>query len=253
MNIRFFLSTALLAAAAIPAHAVTLPFRANIYGNAVDGKCTIEVDVDGAAEIEVFGDRGLLHTLSGQTAVWRRFECNGVMPSNPGDFRFSGVDGRGTQTLLRDPRHGGGRAVVRIDDPKSGREGYTFDLEWHGGRGGAWGPGPVQGYRPGPVEEYRSGPAYIDGRRYGYDRNDGRGPGRAINVCESAVTARLERDGYGYVQFVHTDVDDDSGRNNWIVGTVEAQRGRRTTTFGFSCSVDFNRGVVTSVDVGRRR
>src|SRR5207247_607287 len=29
-----------------------------------------------------------------------------------------------------------GRAVVRIDDPNGGREGYTFDLLWNGGNGG---------------------------------------------------------------------------------------------------------------------
>ena len=32
------------------------------------------------------------------------------MPRNPGDFRFAGVDGRGRQSLVRDPR-GGGPAV----------------------------------------------------------------------------------------------------------------------------------------------
>jgi hypothetical protein len=41
------------------------------------GKCTIEVDVDGAAEVAVSGDSGRLRTLSGQTAVWRRFESSG--------------------------------------------------------------------------------------------------------------------------------------------------------------------------------
>jgi hypothetical protein len=110
--------------------------RAEIRGGGGDGKCTIEVEVDVAAEVEIRGDTARLHTLGGQRATWRRFVCNQVMPNNPRDFRFSGVDGRGRQELVRDPRHGGA-AVVRIDDPKSGREGYTFDIEWRGGGGGS--------------------------------------------------------------------------------------------------------------------
>jgi hypothetical protein len=96
------------------------------------GKCTLEVVVDGVAEVEIRGDTANLRTLSGQPAQWRRFECNGPIPNNPGDFRFSGVDGRGRQTLVRDPRNGG-VAVVRIEDPQGGSEGYTFDIEWSGG------------------------------------------------------------------------------------------------------------------------
>ena len=34
--------------------------------------------------------------------------------------------------MIREPRNGGG-AVVRIEDPDNGSEGYTFDLTWSGG------------------------------------------------------------------------------------------------------------------------
>src|SRR6266436_2878928 len=98
-------------------------------GNPDRGKCTIEVVVDGAAEVEVRGDTALLRNLSGQPAQWRRFECTSVMPQNPVDFRFAGVDGRGRQDLVGDPRNGG-VAVVRIEDPAGGAEGYTFRLTW---------------------------------------------------------------------------------------------------------------------------
>jgi hypothetical protein len=54
----------------------------------------MEVYMDGSADVEIHGDRGFLRTLSGQRAQWRRFERFGPMPTNPGDFRFSGVDGR---------------------------------------------------------------------------------------------------------------------------------------------------------------
>ena len=93
------------------------------------GKCTIEVVVDGAAEVEVRGDTANLRNLAGQPPQWRRFECNGSLPANPVDFRFAGVDGRGSQQLVQDPRNGG-VAVVRIEDPQSGSEAYTFDLFW---------------------------------------------------------------------------------------------------------------------------
>ena len=109
--------------------------RADIRGGGGDGKCTIEVEVDGTAEVEIRGDTARLHTLAGQRARWRRFVCNQVMPNNPYGFRFRGIDGRGRQELVRDPGRGG-TAVVRIDDPKGGSEGYTFDIEWRGARGG---------------------------------------------------------------------------------------------------------------------
>src|SRR5437016_668364 len=66
-------------------------------------KCTIEVIVDGVAEIEIQGDRGILHTLAGQPAQWVRFECSDTLPRQPLEFKFSGVDGRGRQSLIRDP------------------------------------------------------------------------------------------------------------------------------------------------------
>src|SRR6185295_11435959 len=77
------------------------------------GKCTVEVVVDGVAEVEVRGNTASLRTLQGQPAQWRRFECTGPMPANAANLRFSGVDGRGRQELVRDPRNGG-VAVVQI-------------------------------------------------------------------------------------------------------------------------------------------
>jgi hypothetical protein len=124
--------------------------RATMRGGGGDrGKCTIEVVVDGAAEIEIRGDRAVIRNLAGRPAEWRRFECNSIMPPNPADFRFQGIDGRGRQTLVRDPR-GNGPAVVRIDDPQNGSEGYTFDIMWAGG--GGFAPAP-----PAPPVE-RGGP-----------------------------------------------------------------------------------------------
>ena len=88
--------------------------------------------VDGAAEVEVRGGGdAVLRNLSGNPPQWRRFECTSIMPANPAGFRFEGVDGRGKQELVRDPRNGGA-AVVRIEDPNGGSEGYTFRVLWGG-------------------------------------------------------------------------------------------------------------------------
>ncbi len=123
--------------------------RATIRGGSPDrGKCTIEVVVDGAAEVEIRGDGAVLRNLAGRPPQWRRFECTGPLPGNPANFRFTGVDGRGRQTLIREPRNGGG-AVVRIEDPDNGSEGYTFDVTWNGGYPGGQAVPAYPGGQPG--------------------------------------------------------------------------------------------------------
>ena len=84
-------------------------------GNPDRGKCTVEVVVDGAAQVLIRGNTATLRDLNGRQPQWRRFECTAVMPPNPADFRFQGIDGRGRQSLVRDPRNGGA-AVVQIED-----------------------------------------------------------------------------------------------------------------------------------------
>ena len=144
------------ASAATFLHAQTLERHAtfNYGGDPNRGKCTVEVVVDGAADVEIRGDNAVLRNLSGQPPQWRRFECNGPLPPNPVNFRFAGVDGRGRQTLIRDPRNGG-VAVVRIEDRDNGREGYTFDIFWE--NGGAF-PPPSRGgqYPPPPPPDGRN-------------------------------------------------------------------------------------------------
>jgi hypothetical protein len=117
-------------------------YKGRITGGGGDrGKCTIEVRVDGSVELEISGAEGRMRTLTGSPASWTRMQCNAPMPANPLEFKFSGVDGRGNQYLVREPAQNRGVALIRIEDPKGGSEGYTFDLEWRGagptgGRGG---------------------------------------------------------------------------------------------------------------------
>src|SRR6266404_8072538 len=104
-------------------------------GRPEQGKCTVETEVDVTAEVEIFGDHAVIRTIAGQRSTFRRMACTGPMPLSPLEFTFTPVDGRGAQTLVRDPRGNGGRALVRIDnrrngDPRNGRQGYTFDLAW---------------------------------------------------------------------------------------------------------------------------
>src|SRR5713101_2362779 len=127
MHTRIFLSVVAVAAFTGNATAQNYQRQAVLTGggNRNGGQCTIEVIVDGAAEVQIRGGNGILRNLSGQPPQWRRFECTSIMPANPADFRFAGVDGRGRQELVADPRSGGA-AVVRIEDPDNGSEAYTF-------------------------------------------------------------------------------------------------------------------------------
>lgn len=225
------------------ANANPVSLRATITGGGGDGRCTISVSVDHSAEVDVSGDLGLLTTTGGQPATWRRFQCNAPMPRQPVDFRFVRIEGRGSMRLLQDPRSTGGRTVVQITDPQSGRGNYTFDLQWRGPGGGGWQPGPP--VPPGPPRPPLPPPG------------SGAGPGglpmgRAIQICQDSVTDRLNRDGYQYVAFERTLPDPNPGHDYWISGGVNGKRGFRTERFSFSCSVDARWGRVRSVDVQRR-
>jgi len=240
VNKFIFLSTAILGVLMPVAQANPVSRRATLTGGGGNGRCTIEVSVDDSAEVEVSGDMGLLTTISGQPAEWRRFQCNAPLPPKPVDFRFVRIGGRGAIRLIQDPRSTGGRAVIHIDDPQRSRGVYTFDLQWRGPGGGGWTPGP-----PPPQPGHWPSPG------------SGAGPGgfptaRAIRLCQDSVTTRLNRDGYHYVNFDRTSPVDNPGRHDWIKGTASGKRGFGTTWFSFSCSVDFGSGRVRSVDVWQR-
>ena len=215
--------------------------RANIRGGGSSdaGKCTIEVEVDGAADVEIRGDTAYLRTLQGQPATWRRFDCTVAMPRNPADFRFRGVDGRGNVQLLRSPDRGGA-AVVRIEDSKGGREGYTFDVEW---RGGAYANDPYS----------RNDPYSGGGRRNQpqseYGRNN-RWSTSTVAACEDAVRVRARQDhGVRNPRFSSADVADMRGNRDRVMGTFTGNRGE---DYEYSCTVKENNGRIQSVDIRRR-
>ena len=238
MYLRLYYATAVFGLLGGAIHAQTMERRANFTGGGgPEGRCTVEVIVDGAAEVEIRGDRAVLRNLFGQTPQWRRFECTSPMPGNPVNFRFQGVDGRGRQSLVSDPRRGGA-IVVRIEDPDNGSEGYTFDVFWQGQGGGFPPPG---GPGPGPGPD-----------RGGRDRDRGyRGRlsvDEAVRVCQDSIRAQAnDRLRGAPVNFRRTTIDDKPGRNDWVIGTFESRRG----IYNFSCSVDFQSGRVRSADFQR--
>ena len=252
--------------------------NASITGGGGDGKCTIEADVDMTAEVVVIGTRANIRTLSGQTATLRRFQCNQPMPRNPANFRFRGIDGRGRQNLLGDPNGNGGRAIVRLDDPQGGREGYTFDLEWSGTSSSGYVPNDrypggyypddrnADGYDPyynGNQNGNRNGNGQGNGNgnRNGNGNGNGNGNRRnswtqaeAVSACQDEVRGRLERDGYRNVQLENGNVNDNPGNKDWISGTVMGRRGGfgsfgGGTRFRYECAVNLNNGRLKNVHV----
>jgi hypothetical protein len=206
----------------------------------------VEVVVDGGAQVEIRGDNATLRDLNGQTPQWRRFECTGPMPANPANFRFAGVDGRGSQTLVRDPRNGGA-AVVQITDPQGGSQGYTFDVFWGGG-------GPVS-------QDRRDGPPYPNQPPPpppGFDRDRGRDGGgnrfttdQAVRVCQDSVRAQAtDRFRTQNLQFRDVAMDNNPGRNDWVTGDLTIpRRFGRADVYHFSCSVNFNNGQLRNTHI----
>jgi hypothetical protein len=213
-----------------------LGMRATITGSGSPdrGVCTIEVLADGAAEVDIRGGNATLRNLSGRPPQWRRFECTGLMPNNPTNFRFRGLDGRGSQELVRGPQNGG-PAVVRIQDPQGGAEGYTFALSW-GGDGG----GNFQTQHRGGIDGYSDHP---NGQRFTADQ--------AVRVCQEAVQRQaLERFHSENIAFRKTTLDDNPGRQDWIKGRFDVRRGYdRDEAYRFSCSVNFETGEVRSAQI----
>lgn len=177
-----------------------------------EGKCVVEVEVEGSAEVELFGDTGSLRTLGGAPALWRRFECSAVVPADPGGFRFTGVAGEGQQALLADPRWNGGVAVVRIDNPHALHEVYVFDVSWPVDRAAASRGMPHPGPTPG---------------------------GPNVAACQEAVRVRA-RGTYGYRDIRFYDVDSTYNQHprDFVSGTFEGRRGGRVDELRYTCALN---------------
>ena len=172
---------AICAALTSAVHAQSYQRQAKITGGGSPdrGKCTIEVVVDNVAQVEIRGATATLRNVSGQPAQWRRFECTAAMPANPANFSFAGVDGRGRQSLVRDPRNGGA-AVLQIEDKDGGSEGYTFDIMWDS-----------RGYNNGGNQQYAADPGAVTANPPNYRDNgeNRKGENRQYDSNAGAVTS----------------------------------------------------------------
>jgi len=76
---------------------------------------------------------------------------------------------------------------------------------------------------------------------------------QAIETCKDSIRQEAhQRFGNAPVNFRQTDVDNNPGRNDWVVGTVavKSSRWRPSEVYRFSCSVDFSTGRVRSAHIG---
>jgi hypothetical protein len=125
-------------------------------------------------------------------------------------------------------------AVIRIEDPDNGMEGYTFDIFWNEGGGGG-------GYQSGGAAP-RPGYGGSGNRRFTTEQ--------AVSTCQDSVREQARgRWGRGEVEFLRTNMDDQPGRNDWVVGTLAVRRMDRREIYRFSCSVNFDTGRIRSADI----
>jgi hypothetical protein len=225
--------------------------RATIAGSGgTSGNCTIEVRVDASTEVDIYGDSGRLRTVTGQPAAWTRMECTDALPARMSDFRFRGIDGRGSVKLAQDPRNNNGMAVVRIDDTKGGSEGYTFSIEWSGASAAA----PTGGFQNNQYDLTPNATGRRGTVRSGRGGNGNFSTERAIDLCRNEVRTKGERDyGLRNIDITAAGVDTNSGRRDWVVGTFNDRSGsrRRDNTYRFNCSVDYNSGQIRNVEILR--
>ncbi len=219
-------------------------------GNPNEGKCTIEVVVDASAEITVRGDTATLRNTGGRNPEWRRFECTAPMPANPANFRFAGVDGRGRQSLVGDPRNNNGAAVIRIEDNEGGAEAYTFDIFWNQGNG------PLSQERPNGRFEDRGDRPFQGGEGPSFDRGEYRGESRftedqAVRVCQDRIRDEAaNRFRTPDVEIRRITLDNNQGRRDWVTGELLVHRRfGRGDVYRFSCSVDFQTGRVRTAQI----
>jgi hypothetical protein len=156
---------------------------------------------------------------------------------------------------VQDPRQGA--AIVQIEDSDTGSEGYTFDLTWGNGGRQQVAPPPYQNQNQSQYPD-RGGPGYGPGNGQGEGRGYGRGDrdrrftvDQAVQVCQDAVRQQAsDRFRTNDVTFRRTTIDDQPGRNDWIVGTVEVRRRFQPDQIAkFSCAVNFDTGRVRSAQI----
>ena len=75
---------------------------------------------------------------------------------------------------------------------------------------------------------------------------------QAVQACRDAITDRINRDGYTRVNIRSAQIDNNPGRNDYIVGTAVARGRGSMVDFEFSCAMNINNGRVRSVQLNPR-
>jgi len=250
MNGRLILTIVSTAALAIPASA-QVQRRATMTGggNGAAGHCVGEVVVDGAADLQIRGDTATVRDVSGQQPQIRRFECTGPVPATA-SLRAN-VNGRGEARVVAMPTNGS-PAVIHIEDHEGGASTYQFDIAWGNNQAndarGYNNPGynnqgyNSPGYQPPVADRRDSDRGWNGGRRFTNDQ--------AVNVCRDAIRQQaMDRFGTRDVNIGRIRIDDNPGRNDWVIGNVGVRRGDRDMQYPFSCSVNFDTGRVRSAQI----
>ncbi len=221
--------------------------QAQITGGNGSGKCTFEVRVDGVANVQIRGNQGYLQTKAGMPAQWVRLKCNQPLPRNPNNFRFAGVDGRGKQYMLKNPAQNNGVAVIRIEDTRSGYEGYTGDIFWNGGNnnGGQWNGGWWQ-------DNWNGGGGWDGGGGGGYPHpgggNNGNWNNNLIPNCQNNIRNKVRsQTGGANVSFNGNPSRNQGGSFVMVDGNGNARGNNgRQGNFSYHCTMHPNGNVADS-------
>jgi hypothetical protein len=228
MQLRILLTIAAAAALALPLSAQPQQRRAVLTGGyAGGGQCSGEVVVDGAAEINIRGDRATLRDLSGRNPEWRNFRCTSALPLNPGSVTFN-AEGRGRAQLVQSPQQGGD-AVIRIEDPHSGAQIYRFNLSWN-----------------------ENGNFRNREQPNGYYSDLENNP--AVRECESAIRSEAAaRFNTRNVDFRRLTADNNQGRREFVSGTLSVPNPNGPDAYyHFSCSMNLRNGRIRSANIDQQ-
>lgn len=192
-----------------------------------EGRCTISVVLNGAADVEIRGEYATLRNVTGRAPYWQRFECTGPLPYSPASLKIRAIQGNGRVTLMQDSSTGG-VALVQVSNFEGGDQAYTFDVYWT----------PTRSYTS--TEADRS-----EADRSAIQQDD------VLQSCRSAVENNLRDDGYRHVRFDAISLDNRDAQD-WVTGTATAYRSDGSGDFRFSCRVDPSDGQVRRLDVTHR-
>ncbi len=219
----------LLAALTVPLFAQGT-IQANVTGGNGSGKCTFEIRTGGTAEVEIRGSQGRVRPISGGPAQWVRLKCNQPLPMRPNNFRFQGIDGRGRQTLVRDPNSNNGTAVVRIEDNRGSMQGYTGDIMWNGSSDPSNGSGWNNG----------------GGWNGGGNNNGGNWSANVVPNCQRAIRNQVAKQYNGNVTFNGQPNMNSGGSFVLVSGNAKVQARNQWGNINYRCTMHPNGNVADS-------